>query len=1030
MDSAPVLDAQRVAEMEEELATLRQSDAQAQRNLRVMQRHLSEERARVAELHARLIGRSGSSAQCEREMIEAAIASRVQAEGELEGGVEGSEGPPPGCPAHAHAAKAKSLEEVSERSTAIADKISKLRQESFKEEPMALAALKELAMDSVQEGVTIADFSLPDQPLIYANHGFELITGYSIEETVGHNCRFLQGPDTEPEKLAHIRRCINAGERCTVQLKNYRKNGEEFINYLSLTPIRTAKGKVTHYVGIQSDVSELVNTREAELEALRKATIAEAATDAKSKFLAHMSHEIRTPLNGIIAVGQLLEDTSLNRIQRDYLSTIRASGETLQALIADILDFSRVEADKMVLRKEPFNPQAVIATVVKMVGLHSARLRLNVGYHVDEGVPEMVIGDAMRVQQVLLNTLNNAIKFTESGDIMVRLYLGKPGEEEEAYQRATKAASNARDGEGSGANSNAENREWREAATKLGLSKAAERRADTDWLEQPGKAAAHASTSGQERHEDDNTSALHFYVKDTGIGLSNSSINTIFNSFQQVDLSPTRKYDGSGLGLAISQRLCEGMGGRMWAESPGLGMGSIFHFSIRCQALDPTPSTGVAVPGGARGCPIEAKKEAAARLAVRASGAAMNSVKTMERTPSTMNFASLCKGRKLRVLLHDESKMMCQTLTKAMEKWSVRVMTASTADDIVAALESGMPASEHGEDGGPIDVVVAEKSTSFVAAVRRWAEAHGQIVKEARGGAEVSVGGAEAGGEDGEEPFHFPKFILLTWPAYSRSDSDDGTSWGGLGLPRDSWNDIGSPTGSAGAGNSRTEVDEEVEEFFTSHGAEVMLKPAQHARLQRLLATMAEDLFSSAETSLRARGKESLALKERKEPTQSASSIERKEDGEPAMASTTKHAPKSVRILLAEDHHINMKVACAVLRKCGHKDITICKDGVDVIEKVASMPSGLDAFDIVLMDLHMPRMGGMECVRQLRSLYPESKVPIVAVTADAVEDSRERCLQIGFNSWISKPFRVEQLEGLLDEHMRSTVGAVGRASGA
>ena len=101
-----------------------------------------------------------------------------------------------------------------------------------------------------------------------------------------------------------------------------------------------------------------------------------------------------------------------------------------------------------------------------------------------------------------------------------------------------------------------------------------------------------------------------------------------------------------------------------------------------------------------------------------------------------------------------------------------------------------------------------------------------------------------------------------------------------------------------------------------------------------------------------------------------------------------------------------------------------------MIEKVASMPSGLDAFDIVLMDLHMPRMGGMECVRQLRSLYPESKVPIVAVTADAVEDSRERCLQIGFNSWISKPFRVEQLEGLLDEHMRSTVGAVGRASGA
>ena len=93
------------------------------------------------------------------------------------------------------------------------------------------------------------------------------------------------------------------------------------------------------------------------MEALRKATIAEAATDAKSKFLAHMSHEIRTPLNGIIVVGQLLEDTSLNRIQRDYLSTIRASGETLQALIADILDFSRVEADKMVLEASRSTPR-------------------------------------------------------------------------------------------------------------------------------------------------------------------------------------------------------------------------------------------------------------------------------------------------------------------------------------------------------------------------------------------------------------------------------------------------------------------------------------------------------------------------------------------------------------------------------------------------------------------------------------------------------------------------------------------------
>ena len=133
--------------------------------------------------------------------------------------------------------------------------------------------------------------------------------------------------------------------------------------------------------------------------------------------------------------------------------------------------------------------------------------------------------------------------------------------------------------------------------------------------------------------------------------------------------------------------------------------------------------------------------------------------------------------------------------------------------------------------------------------------------------------------------------------------------------------------------------------------------------------------------------------------------------------------------MLAEDHHINMKVACAVLAKCGHKDVTIAKDGVDVLEKLRELPNGLDAFDVVLMDLHMPRMGGMECVRQLRAQFPESRVPIVAVTADAVEESREKCLKNGFTAWISKPFRVEQLAGLLDEYSPGNAAFDARAAG-
>jgi PAS domain S-box-containing protein len=133
--------------------------------------------------------------------------------------------------------------------------------------PADQLALKDRALDVAAEGITIADARLPDTPLIYANEGFERVTGYAVAEVVGRNCRFLQGPGTDPAAIAEIRSALAEQRECLVEILNYRRDGTAFWNRLSITPVRNEFGAVTHHIGIQSDVTA---RREAEHE-LRRA---------------------------------------------------------------------------------------------------------------------------------------------------------------------------------------------------------------------------------------------------------------------------------------------------------------------------------------------------------------------------------------------------------------------------------------------------------------------------------------------------------------------------------------------------------------------------------------------------------------------------------------------------------------------------------------------------------------------------------------------------------------------------------------
>ena len=291
---------------------------------------------------------------------------------------------------------------------------------------------RDRAITSSLNGILISDASRPDNPVIYVNPAFERLTGYPAEEAMGRNCRFLQGPGTDREIVARLREAIATEQEINVVLQNYKKDGTPFWNDLTITPVRDEDGRVTHFIGIQNDVTQR-KVAEEELRAAKEG--AEVANRAKSQFLANMSHELRTPLNAIIGYSEMLQEQA-EELQTPGLipdlMRIHTAGKHLLTLINDILDLSKIEAGKMDLYLETFD----LARMAREVGETVQPLMSQKGNHfsatIGEDLPSMR-ADLTKVRQSLFNLLSNSAKFTENGSIELtvaqREWNGAPGVE-------------------------------------------------------------------------------------------------------------------------------------------------------------------------------------------------------------------------------------------------------------------------------------------------------------------------------------------------------------------------------------------------------------------------------------------------------------------------------------------------------------------------------------------------------------------------------------------------------------------------
>ena len=289
------------------------------------------------------------------------------------------------------------------------------------------------ALFSVKEGVLIAKAApnLLNAEIVALNDAFSRITGYSSEELLGKHLSCFRTTGAGDQFFGNEAKLSNHDVTESV---DKHKDGSEYNAEWQVSPIHNGPGGISHYVVIHRDITDrkraaaqLAETNQKLLRYSEELQFAkghaEAATRAKSEFLACMSHEIRTPMNAIIAMADLLSYTQLTPEQSKYVEVFQRCGENLLVLINQLLDISKIEAGKLDLEELDFDLNAVLAKTIALFESRAHAKGLSLSFRVGGSTPTRVIGDQHQLQQILTNLIGNAIKFTEEGSVIVEASL-------------------------------------------------------------------------------------------------------------------------------------------------------------------------------------------------------------------------------------------------------------------------------------------------------------------------------------------------------------------------------------------------------------------------------------------------------------------------------------------------------------------------------------------------------------------------------------------------------------------------------